>query len=258
VLLGDHFGRGEALNAEPSFVFEGTVVEVGKATLAMIDADDRTAVVRVDRVLRAPEQMEQIAGREITVKLRGRAEVGTTAVFETEGWLYGESMAVLETGRRRSAAAARPFEAEGDVQAGRETPAAAARAAAHRSAVQERATEASAVVVGRVVGVRQLETAARAGPGGEEQQSEHDPRWAVAQVEVDESVKGRKSGTIEVLFASSEDVMWYRAPKLVVGQKATMLLHKGAPEVEDKSADAVVDELDVQPTDTAEILSGLR
>jgi hypothetical protein len=246
------------MNAEPSFVFQGTVVEVGRATLSMIEADDRTAIVRVDRVLRAPEQMEQIAGREITVQLRQSAEVGTTAVFETDGWLYGESMAVLETGRRRSAAAARSIEAEADVEAGRETPAAAARAAAHRSAVQARAEEASAVVVGRVVGVRQLETAARAGPAGEERQSEHDPRWAIAEVEVDESLKGRKSGTIEVLFASSEDVMWYRAPKLVVGQKATMLLQKGAPEVEDKRADAVVDELDVQPAGTAEILTELR
>ncbi|MCA1649946.1 MAG: hypothetical protein LC753_06535, partial [Acidobacteria bacterium] len=216
------------------------------------------AIVRVDRVLRAPEQMEQIAGRDITVQLRQSAAVGTTAVFETDGWLYGESMAVLETGRRRSAKAARSLDAEADVEAGRETPAAAARATAHRSAVQARAEEASAVVVGRVVGVRQVETAARAGPGGEERQSEHDPRWAIAEVEVDESLKGRKSGTIEVLFASSEDVMWYRAPKLVVGQKATMLLQKGAPEVEDKRADAVVDELDVQPADTAEILTELR
>jgi hypothetical protein len=224
----------------------------------MIEVDDRTAIVRVDRVLRAPEQMEQIAGREITVQLRQSAEAGTTAVFEADGWLYGESLAVLETGRRRSAAAAQSFEAEADVEAGRETPAAAARAAEHRSAVQARAEEASAVVVGRVVGVRQLETAARGGPASEGRQSEHDPRWAIAKVEVDESIKGRKSGTIDVLFASSEDVMWYRAPKLVVGQKATMLLQKGAPDVENKLADAVVDELDVQPVDMAETLSELR
>src|SRR5918994_6522196 len=132
------------MNAEPSFVFQGTVVEVGKATLPTIEADDRTAIVRVDRVLRAPEQMEQIAGREITVRLRQSAEVGTTAVFEADGWLYGESLAVLETGRRRSAAAARSLEAEADVEAGRETPAAAARAATHRSAVEARGQEASA------------------------------------------------------------------------------------------------------------------
>lgn len=246
------------MNAKPSFVFLGTVVAVGEATLPMVEADDRTAIVRVERVLRAPEQMEHIAGRDITVKLREPADVGTTAVFETDGWLYGESLAVIETGRRRRADAAQALEADPEVAAGRETPAGADRAAAHRSAIQARAEEASAVVVGRVVGVKQLETAAGAGPGGEERLSEHDPRWAIAEVEVDEPVKGRRSGTIEVLFASSEDVMWHRAPKLVVGQKAVMLLQKGAPEVEDKRADAVLDELDVQPVDTAEILMADR
>jgi hypothetical protein len=245
------------VSAKPSFVFQGTVVTVGETTVPMVEADDTTAIVRVERVLRAPEQMEQIAGRDITVKLRERAVVGTTAVFETSGWLYGESMAVIETGRRRPADAGRTLEADRDVAAGRETPATAARAAAYRSAVQARAEEASAVVVGRVVGVKRLETA-RAGRGGQAPQSEHDPQWAVAEVEVDEPVKGRRSGTIEVLFASSDDVMWHRAPKLVVGQKAVMLLQKGAPEVEDKRADAVVDELDVQPVDTAEILTAGR
>ncbi len=246
------------MSSEASFIFQGTVAEVGAATLSMVDVDDLTAIVRVDRVLRAPEQMEHIAGREITVKLREPADVGTTAVFETNGWLYGESLAVIETGRRRSAEAARALEADPDVAAGRETPAAAARAAAHRSAVQARAEEASAVVIGRVVGVKQLKTAARGRAGDEERLSEHDPRWAIAEVEVDEPVKGRRSGTIEVLFASSDDVMWQRAPKLVVGQKAVMLLQKGAPEVDDKRADAVLDELDVQPVDTAEVLMAGR
>ena len=241
------------MNAEASFIFQGTVVATGAATLSMVDVDDLTAIVRVDRVLRAPEQMEHIAGREITVKLREPADVGTTAVFQTNGWLYGESLAVIETGRRRPAEAARELEADPDVAAGRETPAAASRAAAHRSAVQARAEEASAVVIGRVVGVKQLETAARADPG-EERLSEHDPQWAIAEVEVDEPVKGRRSGTIEVLFASSDDVMWQHAPKLVVGQKAVMLLQRGAPEVDDKRADAVLDELDVQPVDTVEVL----
>jgi hypothetical protein len=79
----------------------------------------------------------------------------------------------------------------------------------------------------------------------------------VATVEVDEAVKGRQSGTVEVLFASSEDVMWRDAPKLTVGQKAVMLLQKGAPEVEDKRAHAVLHQLDVQPADTAGLVAKL-
>jgi hypothetical protein len=237
------------VSSQASFVFEGSVVAVGAATVEMVDVDDLTAVVRVDRVLRAPEQMEHVAGREITVQLRAAAEAGTSAVFEADGWLYGASMAVVEVGRRREAegepsAAA----ADEDIQ---ESAAAADRAEAFRDALEERAAEAAAVVVGRVTGVR--ETAAPT----EGRLSEHDPQWAVATVEVDEAVKGRPPRTVEVMFATSEDVMWQQAPKLNVGQKAVMLLQKGAPEVEEKRAHAVIDRLDVQPADTAELVAEL-
>ena len=237
------------MSPQASFVFEGSVVAVGEATLSMIDVDDRTAVVRVDRVLKAPQQMEYIAGREITVQLREPADVGTSAIFEADGWLYGASMAVVEVGRRRppeeEPAAAAPEEERP------ESPAAAARAKAFREALEARAAEASAVVVGRVTGVR--ETAAPT----EGRLTEHDPQWAVATVEVDEAVKGRPGRTVDVVFATSQDVMWRRAPKLNVGQKAVMLLQKGAPEVEDKRAHAVLDRLDVQPVDSAELVAEL-
>jgi hypothetical protein len=239
------------VSSGPSFIFQGTVVAVGAATLSMVEADDLTAIVRVDRVLRAPEQMEHIAGREITVKLREPAGEGTTAVFQADGWLYGESLAVVESGRRR--APGREPEPTGAAEHELVSPAAADRAESFRNALKERAGEASAVVIGRVVGVKETEAAAAT----EGRLSEHDPRWAVATVEVDEAVKGRQSGTIEVLFASSEDVMWRDAPKLAVGQKAVMLLQKGAPEVADKRAHAVLDELDVQPADTAELVHEL-
>lgn len=241
------------MNPEASFIFQGAVVDVGRANVSMVDADERTAVVRVDRVLRAPEQMEQIAGREITVRLREPVEPGTSAVFEAEGWLYGESMAVVETGRRRPPREEPPATAAAEHVA--ESPAAADRAEVFRSALKTRADEASAVVIGRVTGVR--ETVAAVAAAGEGRLTEHDPRWAVATVEVDEAVKGRQSGTVEVLFASSEDVMWRDAPKLTVGQRAVMLLQKGAPEVEDERAHAVLHQLDVQPADTAGLVAEL-
>jgi hypothetical protein len=238
------------VSSEASFVFQGTVVAVGAATLAVVDVDDLTAIVRVDRVLRAPAAMEGIVGREITVRLRAPADAGSSATFQADGWLYGESMAVVETGRRRRDAGREPPAVAAEEQA-RESAAAEDRAVRFRSALKERADEAAAVVVGRVTGVQ--ETAAAA----EGRLSEHDPHWAVATVEVDEAVKGRPSRTIRVLFASSDDVMWHRAPKLTVGQRAVMFLQKGAPEVQDKRANAVLDELDVQPADTAALVAEL-
>ncbi len=237
------------MNPEASFIFQGTVVAVGAATLSMVDVNDLTAIVRVDRVLRAPEQMEHIAGREITVRLREPIDAGATAVFEAQGWLYGDSLAVVETSRRGAPEGEPPTAA---AEHALESAAAADRAATFRSALKERADEASAVVIGRVTGVRETAEAAT-----EDRLSEHAPRWAVATVEVDEAVKGRQSGTIEVLFASSDDVMWRDAPKLAVGQKAVMLLQKGAPEVEDKRANVVLDQFDVQPADTAELVAEL-
>ena len=238
------------MNPEASFIFQGTVVAVGAATLSMVDVNDLTAIVRVDRVLRAPEQMEHIAGREITVQLREPIDDGATAVFEAQGWLYSDSLAVVETGRRR--APEDEFPATAAAEHALESAAAADRAATFRTTLKERADEASAVVIGRVTGVRETAEAST-----EDRLSEHAPRWAVATVEVDEAVKGRHSGTIEVLFASSDDVMWRDAPKLAVGQKAVMLLQKGVPEVEDKRANVVVDQFDVQPADAAELVAEL-
>ena len=113
--------------------------------------------MRVDRVLRAPQQMEAIAGREITVRLRSRTEPGTKAVFEAEGWMYGESMAVIETRRRRV-----PAETPSAAAAEHETESAAAadRATRFRQTLKARADDASSVVVGRVVSVRSAEDAA--------------------------------------------------------------------------------------------------
>jgi hypothetical protein len=233
------------VNDEAPFVFVGTVVRTGASTLPSIEPDDRTAVVRVDRVLRAPQQMEAIAGREITLRLRTRADVGATAVFEAEGWRYGESLAVIELRRRRA-----PAEPPSATAAAHETESAAAadRAERFRRELKVRADEASTVVVGRVVAVRASPETASA---TQEFQTEHDPQWAVATVEVDSAIKGRAPRTVEVLFATSRDVMWENAPKLAVGQQAVMLLQKGVPDVPDSKANVVLHPLDVRPADTA-------
>jgi hypothetical protein len=237
------------MTSDAAFVFQGTVVAVGAATLPAVPVDDLTAVVRVDQVLRAPEHMEQLVGREITVRLRKPADPGAVAVFSADGWLYGDSLAVVEVGTRKS-----PTKAAGAaVPEAFEAPAAADRTARLRKALQARADEASLVVVGRVTGVQALATAAPT----QGRLSEHDPHWATATVEVEEAVKGSPPKTVDVLFANSEDVMWRQAPKLALGQTAVMLLHQDAPGVEDKAAHAVIDELDVQPVESAALVGGL-
>jgi hypothetical protein len=58
--------------------------------------------------------------------------------------------------------------------------------------------------------------------------SEHDPLWALAKVVVHSVLKGPKTvkEEVDVLFASSIDIAWYKAPKLREGMSGILLLHR--------------------------------
>lgn len=241
---------------DPSFVFQGTVLALGESTVPIVEADELTARVRVDRVIRAPAAMESVVGREITIQLQAPASADMRAVFSADGWIYGESMAVVERGARAEVGerpAGVTAEAADTSMDELESPAARDRAAAFRSELGARLAEASRVVVGRVVAVGGLE----AGPTTPGRLSEHDPNWTEATVEVEETMKGRAPRTIKVMFAGSQDVMWHDAPKLAVGQKAVMLLHRAPAAAGRRRANAVLHSLDVQPADAKDVVTGL-
>ena len=223
-------------------VFEGTVRALREATMPQVEPDELTAVVTVDRIIRAPDAMKGLTGRTITVQLRQPTEVGVSVVFAAEGWLYGDSMAVVEVGDRGATEVAAVGEDE---------------AARWSSRLTERAQESDTVVVGRVA---ELHPLARAEAYGEEEsRSEHWPDWWVASIEVEQVLKGSKGrgGTVEVLFANSQDVMWRHAPKLLPDQHGVFMLHRGDPRVADRRAFAVLEDTDVQAVDAAESLTDL-
>ena len=89
--------------AQAGLVFRGTVRRENAATMAMVPPDAGTAVVLVDEVLKAPQALSGIAGKEITLLPAegGSAKAGQSAVFFTRSWLYGGSLAVIEVGRLR-------------------------------------------------------------------------------------------------------------------------------------------------------------
>jgi hypothetical protein len=182
--------------------------------------------------------MAGVLGRDITVQLNEPAEVGTQAVFSTNGWLYGDSIAVVEVGRRAPVTAALAAMSPEDDRLARWT-----------DELQDRAASADLVVVGRVTALEP------AGLGDVDR--EHGADWWAANVEVDEVLKGRRPRQLRVLFANSQDVLWFRAPVLSPGQKAVLLLHRGEDPVPDKRAYAVLDPLDVQPPDEAAAVAGL-
>ena len=202
----------EKLTEQAQFVFRGTVVERGAATLDQIPLTRDTLVVTVDEILEGPPVLAGFAGQNITVQLnRGlRATVGQTYVFYTNGWIYGAGLAV-------KAVAAVPAS-----DAGMKVARQALDSAPERR-LRERASNAELVVTGRITEVR----AAPRLPGAPI--TEHDPEWRQAVVAVDSvpraaTKSARKPKQVLIRFAASPDVRWADAPKFTVGDAGVWML----------------------------------
>jgi hypothetical protein len=218
--------RHEELAQQARFVFKGTVQKLKAATMRDVKVDARTATVRVDEIIHAPESLSNFAGKNITVQLGGRKKVskGKQAVFYTNPWLFGESVAVESI----------------DQEEVLKVPAALATVAVDPvKSLAQRDTKtqfdsADAIVSGRVTNVRvpsdvvAARSLAAAEPAISVQVSEHDPDWRIAEVQVDAVHKGSHSGTAQIRFPASTDVMWHYAPKFHAGQEGFFMLHKAA------------------------------
>lgn len=227
------------LSREAEFVFRGTIVKPGAANLSIVEPNDKTAVVRVDEVLKAADTLDDFTGREVTVFLRGRAlKAGDQQLFFTKVGLLGESLGVQEVGRRL----------------GRAADAKSRLAAVERQIAAEnldkRLQAADLAIAGRVLSVR-------ATYGGEESGvfAEHDPQWWEAVFEVRAVLHGQVlEATLPVWFPSSRDVMWAAVPKPFVGHEGTWLLHRHQTE-SGRSIFAILDAQDLLTPGEEKILA---
>jgi hypothetical protein len=238
----------ETLAQQARFIFQGTVRQRGAATMADVPVSARTLIVRVDRILQAPRTFDAYLGREITVQLknsRAKAATGQTFTFYTNGWLFGDSLAVQSVGQLPAPAAERTG---ASALALVTEPATSAQDTLANRDLQDRLNNADMVVLGRVTAVRLPQTttdaranrlaAAKAEETGDKEKtpiSEHDPEWREAVVEVQAVEKGAvDNDNVVIRFPSSDDVQWYRAPKFAVGQEGVFLLHdtQGEPVVD--------------------------
>jgi hypothetical protein len=218
--------RGKNLAQQAKFVFQGTVKRVKAATLKEVPVSDRTIVVRVDRVIQAPEVLSAYSGHDVTVQLAAGETVksGDTLIFYTNGWIFGEGIAVQSVGHEDATApatAALSLHPEDPVRS------------LHTKEALDQAASADLIVTGRVSAVRlppqeaQARATAMASGRTTERISEHAPLWQEAVIEVDEVHKGRHGKKqVIVRFPSSTDVRWHKAPKFQAGQEGVFLLHK--------------------------------
>jgi len=244
--------------AQSGLIFSGTVLRENDATMTAVPAEAGSAVVRVDRVLKAPPALAGLAGQEITlVPAAGRSlTAGQQSVFFTRSWIYGDSLAVIEVGRLEQAGdqADKGLAADmgelssliGEADRGTED-----------DRITQRLHRADLVVTGRV---RETHPLRRGQPGPT---SEHDPDWWEATVEVSSADKGQppQGQLLTVLYPSSTDEFWIDSPKLTPGMEATFLLQqdqdeKGFP-VHRVAGLTALHPLDVHPVAARQRIQGL-
>jgi hypothetical protein len=236
-----------ALLGEAAFSFTGTVERLGAATMEDVPVDERTAVVRVDQVLQAPDEFAQLAGMSVTVQLLPDTEppeVGSTFVFFANGLVFGTGIALTEIGRRPAeemephiAAAAAGDAAPLETL---QRQVAAARLSAH-------ADSADAIVLARVVGLERASGSPL---------REHDPDWWRATLHVNHVERGdvQDDSEVKVIYANSLDVRWRDAPKPKASENGLWLLHATEGELAQLAPFEIVHSEDLQPVQNLELL----
>jgi hypothetical protein len=206
------------------FIFTGTVQALRRSTVPNIPLNRRTVVVRVNKVIRGSGALSHLAGRDITVELGAHEQIrsGQAATFYTEGWLFGEGVAVRSLGHSDVGPGAAVAAASGGDPG---------RAKAARD-LDEHVADTDLIVCGRVVRVASPATTARGARGAKSTLkamvpiSEHAALWREAVIDVDQVTKGtHRTKRVTVRFPGSTDVRWAKVPKLRPGQEGVFLLH---------------------------------
>src|SRR6266852_5800268 len=97
-------GTIAALVDGSTIIFQGTVRALSASAMREVAASDAVAIVRADKLLRAPAALGNLAGSELTLRWTSAAgpTVGAQAIFFTNPWIYGTGVAVVEIGRAES------------------------------------------------------------------------------------------------------------------------------------------------------------
>lgn len=235
--------NSEELRQQVSFVFKGTVLKQSAATMSAIAATNKTCVVRVDQIIQCPEILTDYSGQEITVQLHGTKgiKVGESFLFYTNGWVFGETLAVQSIAHETvPAAGVASLSASTDPVANFAVKESRSRFDAARAVVSGRVTavripsEEQMVPMSMAVGID-------GGASLTKPVSEHDPLIREAVVTVEAQHKGGDVGDeVIVRFPGSTDVRWYKAPKFRPGQQGLFMLHNQESDTDATSEKAPV------------------
>jgi len=226
----------EELTRSCSFVFVGTVLDLGASNLRALRARENLALVRVNRALRVDPVLGDLRGRSVTLETQtaDRLQRGEQAVFFAQSWIHGEEIAVREVAR---------------VDVGRADEVAAVVARLPELHLVDRLADAAAVALAVVERTRRIPNLPR---------ERRAPHWAEASLQVEDTLKGDASA-VRLLFPTSGSHHWYHAPRFRGRQRGVFLLHAGDPRATPWLADyglegnivTALDPADVQPESEA-------
>jgi hypothetical protein len=194
---------------EAGFVFRGRVVAKDAPGAPLAAGEGKAVRVEVEQIVRSSEALRGLVGKQVIVLSGDRSalEEGAAFFFFTRVVALGDHVVVRESGHMKSLP-----------QAVEEVAEAAKRA--EERPLRERLADAELIITGIVVSSHRAEEASVL-------RSEHDPEWWIADVRVRSTLKGKKAqAKIEVLFANSTDIAWYRAPKLHEDAQGVLLLRR--------------------------------
>ncbi|HEY2769504.1 MAG TPA: hypothetical protein VGI87_03005 [Solirubrobacteraceae bacterium] len=234
------------LMREAPLSFVGTVEHLGAATMSDIPVDERTAVIRVDHVLHAPEALARLEGQRVSLQLTAGTDppaVGESAAFFTKGLAFGESIALTEIGRLPVAEVEPRVTAA--TQAGHARPLLDLESELAAERLGEHAAAADAVVVGTVTSLAKV-----AG----HRVAEHDPDWWKATIAVEHAERGDVKGDVEVLYANSRDVRWQTSPKPRASQHGLWVLHATEGDLKEEAPFQILHKEDFQPVQSLDAL----
>lgn len=214
LLAGAPAGADDARRLEwtrrSDVVFDGVVIETGRSNVALVKSSGDTSLVQVTQVHEKPAAVRLKVGDVVTVHSQGGSGPGKggSATFYATGWIFADSLAVKMIA----------YEALGASTKDRSIEVKEMRKSVEDAELGERIRGAPVVVLGRVAAIEPA-------PGERAFDTEHDPQWQDATIEVEAPIKGAQPGErLKVRFAASDDVRWFRAPKLRPDQRGVLIL----------------------------------
>lgn len=219
------------------FIFHGSVQADWKGEAPSVPTKaEEIVTIRIERVLRSTPVLRGLVGHDALVITRHAEALRQShgPILFTECISLGKQLLLREIDH---------------VGASDETSRQVAEAIreADERPLRERVAAADLIVTGEVA-ESEMTGSARS------PESEHDPMWWIARVTVKSVVKGRKpSGKLEVLFASSADIAWFKSPKLYPGTSGILLLQHvkadDVPKEVSRTAYQATDPLDLIPVE---------